>query len=344
MSEIHNILIIKWGALGDIVSSTVAIKAIHEHFPAAKLVLLTNVIGVELFDADQILNDVLDYKTLEKRYGKWGAIKVLKRQNFDLAVNLRWHSARCGLIAMLTAKKSVGCGPNFLRPFYHHKTRDCFNKYGLQEYELVAQHAQAIGCEVEEISAYLQMNKKDQQFAKFFFHEHNLDPNSTLLLAPSASNLYKCWSIEKFISLCQKFNKKFPTAKILLNWMPGDEALVSACKLNLQNLVLQPKTTVTQVCALVELSTLILCNASGLMNVGYAYKKPIVCLNTTYNWTFEGENVKFINAFAIDKAGHYRSACSEMETKNLLSSITVDTVWQVLESLWDKITFKRENA
>jgi ADP-heptose:LPS heptosyltransferase len=333
MDQVSRILIIKWGAFGDVLSSAIALKALKAAYPSAKLVLLTNPIGVQLFGNDKNLAEVFDYKQLQHEYGKLGLLRFLRQQKFDIAINLRWYSARCALYARLCAKIAVGYGPKSWRWCYQKKAKLLPANTPILEYNIIAEHVRALGCTVP-LEGYIPLSDSDQKFAADFFATNALDPNNTLLLAPSASNTCKCWPLEKFIEACQLFQQQFPTAKILLNWMPGDEELVRECQAKLTNVVLQPATSLTEVCALVELATLVFCNNSGLMNAAYMLKKPIVCLNTAYHWTLEGDNIISINAFAKNKNGDDCAPVNEAQTRELLAQVPVKIVVDALVQLW----------
>ena len=61
-----NILIIKWGALGDIIMGTSAIRSVKEHFPKAKVTLLSNSLINQIIPAGSIVDEILIYD--EKKY------------------------------------------------------------------------------------------------------------------------------------------------------------------------------------------------------------------------------------------------------------------------------------
>lgn len=342
MSKFNKILLIKWGALGDILTVTIAIKALRATYPNSELVLLTNKMGCDVFAHDDSLKTVYDQRQLEVQHGKLGMLKFLRQQHFDVAVNFRWYSARCVFIAYFSAKKAVGYGPDFWRFLYHYKAKSLPITTPSLEYSIIAEHVKAIGCQVESLQGYLSLGLQDRAFADQFFHEQKLDPNNTLLIAPGASNRCKCWPIENFIAVCEQFQKKYPDVKILLNWMPGDEDMIQKCQRALPNIVLQPRTTIGQVCALVEKSSLVLCNNSGLMNAAYMLQKPIVCINTAYHWTIMGKNIVSIDAFSQDKKGLPCTPKTETEVLSVLKTIKPDTVSLALKNLWSQLRKKND--
>ena len=59
LKDIHNILIIKWGALGDIVMSTSAIKTIRENFPQARITLLSNQLMTQILPQGYLNDEML---------------------------------------------------------------------------------------------------------------------------------------------------------------------------------------------------------------------------------------------------------------------------------------------
>ncbi|MDP2035820.1 MAG: hypothetical protein Q8L04_00435, partial [Ignavibacteria bacterium] len=119
-----NILIIKWGALGDMVISTSAIRSVKETFPNSHVVLLSNSLMQQIAPTGSIVDELIVYD--EKKYHGIKAITHLlrlilhlRKYKFDLSINLRWHSDRCAMIAYLScAKERVSSGPHNMMGLY----------------------------------------------------------------------------------------------------------------------------------------------------------------------------------------------------------------------------------
>lgn len=351
-----HILIIRTGALGDNLVIAKMLDAFHRHQPDSRLYLLTNHTGHELFKNDPRITSILNFQQLKKTHGKRGMIAHLKRFHFDTAINARWSSGFCALLSIRCAKVSIGSGPLIYRFFYTQKTRTCYsfrrlthkdaiNRQGIHEVEMIDQLTEAaLNAQAATTSKpYIYLTNETNSFARDFFTSNQLNVNHTVLLAPGANFKEKYWPIDRFIHVCNQLTDKHPHIKILLNGMPGDEAIVTACQQSLNNLVVLPQTTIEQILGIVSQSTLVLCNNSGLLNVAYALNKPAVCVNTAFDWVLKKDNITFVNAFSKNHQGEERNIQSKQEIASLLDSIDADQVWHALDTLWQTHCVKLNN-
>jgi lipopolysaccharide heptosyltransferase II len=90
--ESFKILIIKWSALGDIILSLPALKAIRKKFPLAHIALLTSTQGIEIAGRFSYVDDFFVYKNLHGIKGIFELMELsseLKRYMPDLACDLQ---------------------------------------------------------------------------------------------------------------------------------------------------------------------------------------------------------------------------------------------------------------
>ncbi len=108
------VLVIKLGALGDVVMATSLLRAIQDHHPGADIHLLTAPAFAGLFDSWQGIS-VMAFPRKGAMYKTLGWVR---RQHFDVIYDLQ-SSDRSGLFCALSgAKTRIGNHPRF--PYTHH--------------------------------------------------------------------------------------------------------------------------------------------------------------------------------------------------------------------------------
>ena len=88
----------------------------REAVPAAHITLLSTPLMREICPPGTLANKLIPY---EQHRDRFSVVRRLRRERFDLAVNLRWTSERSALLAFLSgAKERAGSGPPSMRFLY----------------------------------------------------------------------------------------------------------------------------------------------------------------------------------------------------------------------------------
>src|SRR3989344_2655660 len=93
-----NILIIKLGAMGDVLRCTFLPRALHEKYKHAKITWVTKKIGLPLLENNPYIERVFAFEEKEK----------IASEEFDLILSLDDEKAACEFATVLKAKKVVG--------------------------------------------------------------------------------------------------------------------------------------------------------------------------------------------------------------------------------------------
>jgi len=96
----HNILIIDFGQLGDVVMSLPALRAIREKFPHARLTIAVGKPGAEIISLSGYANETIEIDRVALRDGfkplsilkVFDIVKDVRRRNFDFVIDLRSFS------------------------------------------------------------------------------------------------------------------------------------------------------------------------------------------------------------------------------------------------------------
>jgi len=338
----QSILIIKRGALGDLLAGTAGIWAVRKQFPKASICLLSDSMAYAVCPAGTIVDEVIN----EKDYidTKLGYIKLwllLRKRKFDLVINMRWASEISGILTLLGGSKfTAGAGAGWLRKMFTFSPPISLQEANCHEYLLNLRIVQSIGLKLQEPELYIRKNNNDLDFADAFYKNAKLDASQVLILTPIASTPLKAWPPDRFIEVSKKFIDQF-NAHILVTYAPQDELAAMEIKNAIgDNAILAPKTSVNQLAALVSKAALCLCNNSGIMHVAFAVKTPVVCINTSIGWAPYGDWNVAITQLPKQQDQSANRRLTNLQTYELLKQISVERVWKALSEKWISLNLK----
>ncbi|NMB82839.1 MAG: glycosyltransferase family 9 protein [Ignavibacteria bacterium] len=175
----ERILIIKWGALGDLVAATSAIKAVRDNFPKSRITLLTNPLMKQLipsgFVADEHIIVNTNRNKVEDSLLKQLLIALkLRRKKFDLAINLRWTSERAALLTYLSgAKERVSSGPKKMMNLYTVQLDHPIGRY--HEINRNLDIVRALGLTINDDNPVTYISNDEKKFAEIFYNKNNFE-------------------------------------------------------------------------------------------------------------------------------------------------------------------------
>ncbi len=334
-SSIKNILIIKWGALGDMVASTPAIKAIRLNYPEAKIYLLTNKLMSQIVHAKSIVDELIINENIDDRgiKGIFALIKTilqLQRKRIDVVFNLRWTSDRCAVIARLCgAKYRVGAGPKGMMKFYNIPVNHPAGRY--HEINRNLDFVKALGNKAEDTTPYIFISKEDSSFADSFFKLNNLDKDTSICIHPGASKPNRAWLPERYAEIAKRITTEL-NANIIITWGKNEREIANIVKDNNSNVIIAPMTkTVGQLAALISNCKMFISNCTGPMNVAVAVKTPVIALlgsSDPTDWGPYGDIHRIIKSPL--QLEHY----SDETERQAFESIDIEVVWNLVKERW----------
>lgn len=336
----QNILIIKWGALGDLIMATSTIKAVRETFPDAKITMLTNVIMKELLPEGFLIDEYIFLKKTARRVNESflnqiGMIRELRRRKFDLAFNLKWKSERASLLTYLSgAKERIGYYQKYFSFSHTHQIIHPEGRY--QEVERNLDIVKSFGIKVNDANPIIYLSNENLKFAEDFFDNNSLTKEKTICIHPGASKSNRAWLPERYIQLSKKLIDEFDV-KILITWGSNELTLAKTIVDSIgNNAILSPKTnSIAQLGAVIERSGLFISVCTGPMNVANAVNTPIVALlgsTDPLDWSPFGEIHRTIKSPLI------LEQYTDEDERRALDEISVENVWAVVEKRWNEIT------
>lgn len=206
------VLIIKLGALGDIIISTAIINRITEHHRADDVVLLTSPAFVSLFSGFENLNVV----AFERKgfLNKIKAIQWIRSQKFDRIYDLQSNDRTSFFCALSGSPYRAGNHPRF--PYHKHPKTTYAGE--CHSFDRLNQIIESADIKPALPLPYLPVSQQTQTDVANWLKKHNLNNRSFVIFHAGSSPLHikKRWPY--FETLAVKLSDKFNVV-----WVGGDD-------------------------------------------------------------------------------------------------------------------------
>ncbi len=273
MSEPQKILIIQTAFLGDVVLSTCLIEKLHAFFPNSAIDFLLRKGNEDLLNSHPYLREVLIWDKKNAKYKNlWQLLRQIRKNKYDVVVNVQRYSATGMLTAFSGAGKRIGFNKNPLSPLFDIAVKHTHNK------------GDKIIHEVERNLSLIQ-SLTDTSFCKPRLH-------------PSSKDIEKVQSLKSFPYLCIApasvwFTKQYPEYKWInfINKIPypftiyllGGAGEAGICesiqqKVNKKVISLAGKLSYLQSASLMKDAKMNYTNDSGPMHFASAMNAPIAAV------------------------------------------------------------------
>lgn len=332
---VRRILLVFWGAAGDMLTSTAAIKALHDAYPAAEITALGSRTLLDILPGSGIVRHFMDYDRVKKEPFV-SLVRQLREKKFDLACNLKWSSDRAALWTLLSgASFTLGAGPRHWQLFFHLRARPALTV--THQVERFINMVRALGLPAKAARPFMMLSEQSQKFARDFWDRNGLVHARVLFIHPGAKEEYKQWPAENFAGLISRIIREH-SVKVLLGWGPGEKGLVQdICgRVNSRRVMIAPETkSINELGALIKRSSLFVGNCSAPMNAAVAVDTPAVALmgpNNPVVWSPFGE--KHRTVVPRVRCGKCRLPCSKAYACQ--KSIFVGDVFRAVDELLKK--------
>lgn len=302
LPEIKKILIIRVDEIGDAILATPVFRALRQKFPNAEISALIKPLNKQVYENNKNINKLILTNSWLKSwtgqklsiYGFFRLIRQLRRENFDLVVELH-TDPRNILLASLVGKFCIGYsyrGFGFLlnktaKPSNKHITEQCLNVVRL------------VGADSSD-ELDLQVQNKAVRTLRQKLKEAGLDlarPQKLICLSPGAGRKNKCWFNEYWANLAVMLLEK-KGLSIIFTGTESELTVVDNILSKIPNkskrlVNLCGKTYLQELFVLVNHSNLIIAPDSALIHIAKALSVPSIGLYGPVNPSIWGYNTKF---------------------------------------------------
>ena len=260
-SDVRRVLVISLSNIGDVVLTTPVVEAVHRHWPAAALTVLVGPRAAPLFERDPRVAQVMPYEKRDVLGSQLALIAALRRQRFDVVVDLR-H----GLLPWLIGARS--------RSALWRSSADGVSHRTVVHLEVVRR----MGIPVDGVRPQLFTGPEDDAAVAQWLADI---PSGVLLVAvaPGARSHLKRWTPEGFAHVCDAVIREFG-AQVLLVGDQKDQAIADqvVAAMQRQPMNLTGRTTLRQLVALFRRLSLVVTNDSACLHLAVAAGTPVVAL------------------------------------------------------------------
>lgn len=259
---LKKILVFSFSFIGDAVLSTAVIQPLRKHFPNAHITFLVGPRAFDLLATEPDIDATLVYDNRGEHAGWKGRlrlIKTLRRDKFDLVVNLRDSlTARC-----------IGAE-------HWGMVRGESNRHAVTRYlEVLQRH----GIDTTDAHPHLQLTEDEQTMAHCFLTKAGITSERLLIgIHPGGNWVYKLWDAKNYAlvanTLCKEQN-----AAILLFAGPSERALQTQISEMMDIPPILVKTeNLRHLAALISTCDVYIGNDTGPMHIASAVDTPVVAL------------------------------------------------------------------
>ena len=284
-------LLVRLGALGDIVHAIPVAAALRKAFPAARIDWLVSAKHRELLDLVPVIDRRLVINDRPSHAGGrqadgsslWQAIRLLRRASYDVAIDLQGLLKSAVLSRASGARRVVGFAPSYLRErlarlFYTHVyDPGCSGLYDPRETRHVVEInlglLRPLGITAE--AAEFPIERIDSPVARELGAAAG---GRYALLNPGAAWPNKRWPPSRLGAIAARLRERHGLRSIVL-WGPGEEALAQeVASTSAGAALLSPRTTIADLVAIVRGAAVMLSGDTGPTHVAAAVGTPIVGL------------------------------------------------------------------
>lgn len=282
-----NILIIKLGAIGDVLRMTSILMPLKEKYPNAHITWVTKKNSVELLETNKLIDEIVLIGDALK--GK------LKKKEFDLTISFDDEEEACSLASLVKSKKLVGAFMEEGKPSYTKDSTAWFDMGLISTYGKV----EADKKKAENDRTYqdihfsilslknpkshppiLVLDESDKRFTEMFAQKHGILMNDKVIgLNTGAGGRWqdKKLSVEQTIELIERISKQ-TKAKLILFGGPDEESrnrdIIKGSKIPLIDAGCQ--NPLRKFAALVGLCDVVVTSDSLAMHIAIALGKKVV--------------------------------------------------------------------
>lgn len=292
--QYENILIIQTAFIGDVILSTPIIEKLHTRYPQAKIDFLLRKGNEGLFENHPFLNQIIIWdKKAEKYLNLLRTVLKIRRNKYDLVINLQRFASTGLLCGLSKGKEKIGFSENPLSFLFHKKIKYGFQQNKINRHEVERCH-ELIRSLTDDIPAAMKLypNQKAYDRVKTFKEK------KYIVICPASVWFTKQYPAEKWVDLINSMHVKLD---VYLLGGSDDEKLcqeISNQSRNHSVRNLAGKLSFLETAALMVNAEMCYVNDSGPMHIASAMNAPTtaIFLSTVPSFGFgpRSENAKVI--------------------------------------------------
>lgn len=280
-SGLKKILVTRTDNLGDVILTLPLLSEIRNVFPDYKITFLTKCFVTDLLKDYPSFDNHL---SLESFTNFFSFLKFLKKEKFDIVINVFPRFSLALLFFLAGIKSRVGSGYRWFSFLYNNKL--------FQHRKFADKHESEYNIDL------LKTISKEAKYNKNFYFHYSSDEKNILdnkiknnlfslsdeyiIIHPGSKKSAKDWSVENFKLYIKKFFEEFPNVKIVLTGIHSEENIILDI---INSTPLEYKNNLINLCSclslkelliLIDNSKLFISNSTGPIHIAGALNKNII--------------------------------------------------------------------
>ena len=341
-------LIIRLSAIGDVLRTLPAVKALKENFPFSHITWLVEEPSMNLLESQPGIDEVILFprkrwtRGIKSIGGIRGTLKEmgnfvtsLRQRKFDMVLD--FHGIfKSGLLSYLSgAQKRIGFDRQSSKEgnFLFSNVKVSLPSKQLSRFERNFTLLKGLGLEVKGFHHALRVPAEDHDYIESFFEKIPFSPKERLIAihpGTSPKTAYKRWMPEQYSLLADRLIHDLGIS-VIFTWGPGELQWVEGIRTGMKEVsILAPRTeTLTQLGEIFRRCSLYIGSDTGPMHIASFVDVPVVAI---YGPTDPVVNEPLGRHTKIRKDVGC-NPCRDRNCKDLrcLKAVTVDDVFKEVE-------------
>jgi heptosyltransferase-2 len=266
--QINKVLFITLSNIGDVILTLPVLDSLRENFAESKITVMVGPRPKEVFKGNPCIDKLIIYDKHSPLREKIKLFNILKKERFNLIVDLRnslfgaFLPARFRTLPFLVIPKKIK----------HMKDRHLYRLLNVTKgYQKLLEVTN---------KKSLWISPQDEEYINQILRENDIkEQDKIIVIAPGARSHIKRWDKDNFVQLISSFIKEF-AAKIVL---VGDQDDIPITKYIMEKsdyplLDLGGKTNIPQLAALLKKSRLLITNDSAVLHLASYLNIPVIAI------------------------------------------------------------------
>lgn len=346
----EKILILRLSAVGDVIRTLPAVKALKQQAPTSSITWIVEepshaflesqpeIDTVILFPRRRWTKGIRSFATVWRTLGEmWGFIAALRKREFDVVLD--FHGIlKSGLLSFLSgSRKRVGYDRSSTKEgnFLFSNVKVGLPKEKISRFERNFALLRGLGLEVRDCQYRLDIPPADQEYVTSFFHSSGTRlkrPLISIHAGTSTKTLFKRWPPDQYARLADRLVREL-SATVLFTWGTDELEWVEGIRRRMEeSSLLGPRTeSLTQLAEVYRHCDLYIGGDTGPMHIASLMGTPVVAI---YGPTDPIENKPFGNHVQIRKEVGC-NPCHDYSCEELLciKAISSDEVFKATEEI-----------
>jgi heptosyltransferase-1 len=348
--EHQRILVLRLSAVGDVIRTLPAVKALKEHTPSSSITWIVEEPSQAFLRSQPEVDEVMLFprkrwtkgiKSLGGIWGTieemWGFVKDLRRKKFDVVLD--FHGIlKSGVLSFLSGSpRRIGYDRSSTKEgnFLFSNVKVSLPQQKISRFQRNLALLNGMGVEVEEPKYSLHIPPEDREYVASFFRASSANRNKPLIAihpGTSPQAIFKRWMPDRYAQLADRLVREL-NASVLFTWGDGELEWVEGIRREMKEpSLLGPKTeSLTQLGEVYKNCDLYIGGDTGPMHIASLMGIPAVVI---YGPTDPVENVPFGNHIKVRKEVGC-NPCHEYSCKRLvcIKAISTDEVFKATKEI-----------